>query len=137
MTDSAIGLNAILGSDWRDAIKRRRAEITRRVAGRTNVVLFGAGYLGRHVRADMDSLPLTPVAFVDNNSAIWGSEIEGLEVVSPDDAVERFGQNVVWLITVYTNSEVIEQCRALLVPWVTCAELSWILPEPNPKSFIF
>jgi FkbM family methyltransferase len=137
MTDTAIDLNALVGSDWRRAVELRRSEITRRIGGRTDVVLFGAGYLGRHVRADMDALPYNPLAFVDNNANVWGSEIEGLEVLSPDEAVARFGQNVLWLITVYTNSQVIEQCRALGVPWVTCAELSWVLPEPHPPSFIF
>jgi FkbM family methyltransferase len=41
------------------------------------------------------------------------------------------------LITVYTNSQVIEQCRELGVPWVTCAELSWTLPGPQPPSLAF
>jgi FkbM family methyltransferase len=137
MTHVATDLNAMLGSDWREAAEHRRTEIERRIAGRTDVVLFGAGYLGRHVRADMDALPFKPLAFVDNNSAAWGSEIEGLEVIGPDEAVARFGQKVLWLITVYTNSPVIEQCRTLGVPWVTCAELSWVLSQPPPPSFIF
>ena len=137
MTNSATDLGTILGSDWRQAVERRRSEIHRRIAGRTDVVLFGAGYLGRHMRGDLDGLPFTPRAFVDNNNTLWGSEIEGLEVLSPDDAAARFGQSALWLITVYTNSSVIEQCRALGVPWVTCAELSWALPGPHPSSLVF
>lgn len=137
MTISALGLNAMLGSDWREAVARRRSEISERIGGRTDVVLFGGGYLGRHVLRDMESMSYKPLAFVDNNSNAWGSQIEGLEVLSPDEAISRFGQSVLWLITVYTNSKVIEQCRGLGVPWVTCAELSWVLPEPHPPSFIF
>jgi FkbM family methyltransferase len=137
MSSSPVDLETMLGPDWRDAVERRRSEITDRVAGRTDVILFGTGYLGRHVLRDLNGLTYKAAAFVDNNPALWGSEIDGVEVLSPESAVDRFGDTVLWLITIYTNSKVIEQCRALGVPWVTCAELSWILPEPHPNSFIF
>ena len=137
MTGSPVALEEMLGADWRQSVERRRSEIAGRVGGRTDVVLFGTGYLGKHVLADLAGMPYTPVAFVDNNRALWGTEIDGIEVLSPDAAVARFGQAALWLITIYTNSRVIEQCRALGVPWVTCAELSWVLPEPHPNSFVF
>jgi FkbM family methyltransferase len=57
--------------------------------------------------------------------------------LSPEAAAARFGQKALWLITVYTNTAVIEQCRSLGVPWVTCAELSWVLPEPRVPSLNF
>lgn len=137
MTNTVVDLEAMLGTDWRDAVKRRRSEIHERVAGRTDLVLFGTGYLGRHVLRDLEGLPYTAVAFVDNNPALGGTEVEGIDVLSPEGAIERFGDRALWLITIYTNKKVIEQCRALGVPWVTCAELSWVLPEPHPNSFIF
>jgi FkbM family methyltransferase len=137
VTGSATDLDALLGAGWRHAAEVRRAEISRRIAGRTDVLLFGAGYLGRHLRGDLEGLPFKPRAFVDNDTALSGSEIEGLEVLSPDAAEARFGQGALWLIAVYTNGRVIEQCRALGVPWVTCAELSWVLPEPHPRSLVF
>jgi FkbM family methyltransferase len=127
----------MLGRGWRDDVDQHRSEITERVGGRTDVVLFGSGYLGTHVNRDLGGLPFNVLAFVDNDSALWGSEIDGLEILSPKDAAERFGHQVLWLITIYTNSRVIEQCRSLGVPWVTCAELSWVLPEPHPPSFVF
>jgi FkbM family methyltransferase len=137
MTNPAIGLDEMLGSDWRSEVDRRTAEIGTRVGARTDVVLFGTGYLGKHVLADLRGLPYNAAAFVDNNPALWGTEVQGVEVLSPDHAKSRFGDTALWLITIYTNSRVIEQCRALGVPWVTCAELSWLLPEPHPSSFEF
>ena len=53
------------------------SEISRRIAGRTDVVLFGAGNLGRQRRRDMDGLPFTPVAFVDNNTLDLGQRDRG------------------------------------------------------------
>ncbi len=137
MTGSAADLDTLLGTDWRRAAERRRADIAGRIAGRTKVVLFGAGNLGRQTRRDMEGLPFTPLAFVDNNSSLWGSEVDGLAVLSPDAAASRHGRDALWIVTVYTNSRVIEQCRGLGVPWVTCAELSWVLPVPHPPSLVF
>jgi FkbM family methyltransferase len=137
MTGSQDDLDALLGADWRHEADRRRSDITQRIAGRTRVVLFGTGYLGRHVRRDLQDLPYKAEAFVDNDSTLWGGTVDGLEILSPDDAAARFGQDALWLITVYTNTEVMEQCRALEVPWVTCAELSWLLPEPHAPSLDF
>src|SRR5215212_8169090 len=127
----------MLGETWREAVDERRSEITARIAGRTDVVLFGSGYLGRHVHRDLANLPYRAVAYVDNNATLWGTEVDGLEVLSPDDAAARLGPDVLWLITIYTNSRVIAQCESLGVPWVTCAELSWVLPQPHPPSFVF
>lgn len=127
----------MLGDGWRDAVGRRRSEISARIGGRTDVVLFGSGYLGRHVRRDLAGLPFRALAYVDNNPALWGTELDGLEILAPDAAKARFGPDVLWLITIYTNSRVMAQCESLGVPWVTCAELSWVLPEPHPPSFVF
>lgn len=137
MTGTANSLESILGADWQHHVDRRREEVATRIAKRTDVVLFGSGYLGRHVRRDLDGLPYNAVAYVDNNPSLWGTHVDGLPVYGPDEAKAQFGRDALWLITIYTNARVIEQCRVLDVPWVTCAELSWVLPEPHPQSFIF
>jgi FlaA1/EpsC-like NDP-sugar epimerase len=108
VTVPAVGLNALIGSDWLRAVERRRSEISQRIAGRTDVVLFGAGPLGRQALRDLTGSPFTARAFVDNSQSLWGSKIEGLEVLGPDEAAARFGQSALWLITIYTNSSVIE-----------------------------
>jgi FkbM family methyltransferase len=136
MTMDRATLEDMLGPDWPAAAATRRRQIENRVAGRTNVLLFGTGYLGRHVLTELPQLGYRAIGWVDNNAVLWGTQVGGLEVYSPDDAARRFGDDVVWLITIYTNRPVIEQCRRLGVDWVTCAELSWLLPSPTP-SFIF
>ena len=49
------------------------------------IVIFGAGNLGRRV-----ARAVSPVLFCDNNSALWGSDCEGIPVESPDTAVQRY-----------------------------------------------
>jgi len=53
-------------------------------------VIFGAGHLGKKVAALLESLGTPALAFSDNNSALWGQSIAGLEVFSPDEALRRF-----------------------------------------------
>jgi FkbM family methyltransferase len=137
MRGSSADLELLLGDDWRHVARSRRSHIASRIGGRTDVILFGAGPLGKQARRDLSNTEFTPLAFVDNRQSLWGSQVDGLEVVGPNDAAARFGQKALWLITIYTNSRVIDQCRSLGVPWVTCAELSWVLQEPHGQSFLF
>jgi FkbM family methyltransferase len=135
MTAPTRSIDEMLGPDWRREAEARRSEIRRRAGGRTDVVLFGTGALGRQVHGQLPR-PYQVVAYVDNNPAVWGTTVLGTDVLSPDEARTRFG-DALWLITIYTNHSVIEQCTRLGVPWMTCAELSWILPEPHAESFAF
>lgn len=137
MTDIAPNLEFLLGGDWRTRAESRRNEILERVGDRRDVLLFGAGDLGRLAVRDLAGSGFLPRAFVDNNPARWGSTIDDLEVLPPYEAARRFDTGTLWLITVYTNRAVIAQCAELGVPWITCAELSWLLPEPHSPGFDF
>ena len=137
MIEATPAIDALVGPDWRAQAEARREQIRARVGRHREVVLFGSGFLGRQIALDLDGLPLTPLAFVDNNPATWGSQVAGLDVLSPATAVERFGAHALWLITVYTNSSVIRQLESLGMPWITCAEFSWLLPDPHPQGFDF
>ena len=130
-------LAELLGLDWAEQVKDRRREISARVGDRRDVVLFGAGELGQLARRDLEYSPFRPVAFVDNNAARWGATVDGLPVLAPHAAHKRFGGRALWLITVYTNRSVVEQCAGMGVAWVTCAELSWLLDEPHGPAFNF
>lgn len=120
----------LVDGGWRRAAERKRTELLMRITLPTDVALFGAGSLGRDVRHRIDGR-LRPVAFVDNNPELRGTTIEGLRVLSPADAVATLADDCLWLITVYTNSLVIQQCRDLHVPCATCAELSWVCGGPD------
>ncbi len=67
----------------------------------SSLVLFGAGGLGRRMLAGLRALGITPLAFADNNPASWNTVIDGVRVLSPKDAVERFGNNAAFVITIW------------------------------------
>jgi FkbM family methyltransferase len=139
MTGSALHqeVDALLSGDWEAEYVRRVAEIRRRIEARRTVLLFGAGYLGRHVLEELKDSCFEPVAFVDNDPERWGSSVGGLLVVSPAEALTRYDDEALWLITVYTNSAVIAQCSSLGAPWVTCAEFAAAREEVDGPSFDF
>src|SRR5690242_14064017 len=52
-------------------------------AGET-LVLHGAGNLGRRTVVRLRAIGIEPLAFCDNNPALWGSKVEGVDVLAPD-----------------------------------------------------
>jgi FkbM family methyltransferase len=67
----------------------------------SGIVLFGAGGLGRRVAEGLRSVDVEPLAFSDNNSRLWGTEVCGLPVLSPTEAIERFADQAVFVITIW------------------------------------
>lgn len=65
------------------------------------IVLFGAGGLGRKVLNGLRKMGVEPLAFVDNNPLLWGKLIDGVLVLNPQEGVERFGGSAVFVIAVW------------------------------------
>lgn len=95
-------LDDLLAEDV-DAARQREAVTFDRLAGerRDDIVLFGAGGLGRRTLAGLRSAGLEPRAFSDNRRELWGSTIDGLEVLSPEDAVARLGSSAAFVVTIW------------------------------------
>jgi len=64
-------------------------------------VLFGAGGLGKKTLAGLRRIGLEPLAFADNNPSLWNQCIDGLQVLSPRDAVSKFGRCAVFIISIW------------------------------------
>ena len=68
----------------------------------TVLVLFGCGGLGRKTLAGLPrALGIEPDVFADNNAALWGKEVEGVPVLAPQEAVQRFGATAVFVVTIW------------------------------------
>lgn len=67
------------------------------------LVLFGAGGFGRMVCRKLNELGVSPLAFADNNPALWGKEVEGTRVLSPKVAAEEFGQNSAFVMCIWNG----------------------------------
>jgi FkbM family methyltransferase len=84
-----------------EAAKEREAIMFETIVDGRPLVLFGAGRLGRRTLQGARAAGREPLAFCDNNAALWGREIDGLPVLSLPQAATKFGQSAAFVITVW------------------------------------
>jgi FkbM family methyltransferase len=98
----------------------RVREAWRAVAGAApfHMVIFGCGQLGRFVLPAVRAAGLEPLAYCDNNPRTWGTEIDGVRVLSPADAAQRWGASAPFLTAVYNSGSIRHQLRELGCRWV-------------------
>lgn len=95
-------LDALLSEDVDSARARAATAFDREIAPfGDSIVLFGAGNIGRRILARLREGGVEPHAFSDNNAASWGKSVDGLTVLKPAEAAERFGRKAAFMVTVY------------------------------------
>lgn len=92
-------------------------------------LLFGAGRLGQVTLAGLRKAGIEPLAFADNNSQLWGKFVDGLRVLSPEDAISQYGKTSVFIITIYTSQPVWEQLSKFDLNLASFASLAWKYPQ--------
>jgi FkbM family methyltransferase len=95
-------LGGLLDEDPAGARGRERA-LRAEIQARPDVpvVLFGAGNLGRRTASLLRSHGRPAAAFIDNEPATWGRTVEGVPVLSPDDASKRFAGESLAIVTIW------------------------------------
>ncbi len=66
-----------------------------------SLVLFGAGGIGRKTVAGLQKLGIEPLAFADNNPKLWGQRLQGVEVMSPQEACSRYAKTAAFVVTIW------------------------------------
>jgi FkbM family methyltransferase len=110
---------------------RRWRNFTDNIAGPIDqIVLFGSGEFGQWTLKRLRRALVEPICFSDNNQSKWGTKINGVEVLSPSDAVERFGSTAVFVVTIYNGSAARNQLRQMNCKRViSAATLFWKYPS--------
>lgn len=92
----------LLAEGTAGAIKRERSEFDR-VAGSScgEIVLFGAGGLGRRTLSALRKIGFEPLAFSDSNSLLWNTSIDGTTVLSPEAAAGMYRAQATFVITIW------------------------------------
>lgn len=111
---------------------------------RDDLVLWGAGRLGRIALSGLRRIGVEPRAFCDSNAALWGTSIDGVPVTSPVAAADKFGRQAAFVITIWgphdrdTMSErrrhLLDLGCAIVVPF---APLFWKRPEVFGSYYAF
>src|SRR5580704_2920051 len=66
-----------------------------------SLVLFGAGNLGRRTLNGLRQLGIEPLAFADNNPALWDKPLLNIPVLSPHAAVAKYGKDAAFVVTIW------------------------------------
>lgn len=100
--ESLSELNGLLSESVEDARTRESTAFDRFAGDRSSrIVLFGAGGLGRRTLAGLERAGIRPLALADNNTALWGTEIGGIAVLSPEDAAQQYASSAVFVISIW------------------------------------
>lgn len=72
--------------------------------GTKGVVIFGCGQLGTFALDGATRAGLKVLAFADNNQTNWGRRIAGVEVMSPQEAVNKYNDEAFFVVAVYNGT---------------------------------
>jgi len=130
-------LERLLAESVPDAMARESSRY-RDIAGDPSrpVVLLGSGGLGRRTLSGLRAIGREVVAFTDNSPSRWGSEVDGVPVISPDDAARRYGESAVFVVSIwraeggFRTSALVDELRARGCRRVArIGELYWAHPS--------
>jgi FkbM family methyltransferase len=118
-----------------EALRRESSEFDRIAAGASKVVLVGSGPRSQLALAGAISAGFDVIAYTDNNPARHGLK-DGIPVMSPQEAVARFNDDAMFLVTIYNGSKPTRQLRELgcrrVVPYaIFFWRFSTLLPSAN------
>jgi FkbM family methyltransferase len=136
MQEGLSALDELLSEPREAALRRARQAFSSAVHPVRDVVLFGAGGLGRRTLRGLRRIGIEPRAFADNAAHLWGTKIEGIPVLSPRAAAAAHGREAAFVIAIWNAqqkerlSTVAADLRALGCDRVaTFAQLYWEHPE--------
>jgi len=99
-------LEDLLSEDITSVTNRERSTFDQLAAPFSeSIVLFGAGSIGRKTLAGLRTRGVEPLAFADNNTALSNKSIDGLHVLSPQDAADKFGNQAAFVVTIWSPGE--------------------------------
>jgi len=95
-------LEGLLAESVEDATQRAFETFDRNsIPNCENLILCGAGGLGRRTLAGLKSLGMVPIAFTDNNVSLHGTTVDGVLVLPPREAAARFGRSATFVVTIW------------------------------------
>lgn len=134
-------LDELLARHSLDALRRREATAFDEAVGPLggNLVLFGAGHLGRRFLAGLRSLGLEPLAFTDNDRTLWSTTVDGVPVLPPAEAARRFGTSAAFVVTIWRGEgtdRMGERRRQLEELGCRCVVPFALLSWKHPAAFL-
>lgn len=117
------------------AVREKLARLwdTASVGDTLPIVLHGTRQVGLDTLSTLRRFGREPIAFTDNNPSLWHKEVEGIEVLPPQDAANGLGKTAVFVAALFHPSVVMDQLHGLgcdhVAPW------TWLY-HGHPEMFL-
>ncbi|MFA5264714.1 MAG: FkbM family methyltransferase [Opitutaceae bacterium] len=118
-------IDALLAQNPDEVNARLRTEYSRRAKGRErSIVLFGAVSGPATIAlSGLRRIGIVPLAFTDNNQNLWNTVKDGIPVLPPAEAVEKYKDSAIFVITIFNSSAVRRQLAAMGCAYVATYEM--------------
>ena len=122
---------------------RENTVLDRLLAGcKRRCVIFGAGSMGQRALSALQSMGVHPLSFADNNPVLWGNSVDGIPILSPEDAAELFGHDAVFFIAIRNENhwyrDTFDQLLRLGCAHISSSEpIAWRFPEKFPPFLLY
>lgn len=73
------------------------------------VIIFGAGKKGKETKGILEKMDIFPKYFCDNNSNLWGKNIEGIKVLNPEDLAYFYRDYCIILASLHYSQQMYQQ----------------------------
>lgn len=80
------------------------------------IVLFGCGHDGKIMKEQLSGWGYRVNAFCDNDSRKWGGVYEEVDIISPEDLIQKYKSSVVVIASSAYGKEIYEQLKGLKFP---------------------
>jgi FkbM family methyltransferase len=111
------------------AVVERAKEALVSGAGPRDVVIFGSSVLGRLLLESARKTRIAVSAFADNDPTKWGTRLDGVQIMSPAEAVARFDDTAAFVIGIFNGSGPKAQLSALgCRRIVSYLQFAWTFP---------
>jgi FkbM family methyltransferase len=116
--DLMLPLEELLQEPLSSVIEREQTALERLIQQRRGqVVLFGAGSLGRRALAELRGIGIEPLCISDNDPRRWNSSVDACPVLPPAEAAKRYGADALFIVTIWNAahwfSETLAQLQSL------------------------
>jgi FkbM family methyltransferase len=133
----AAELDELLAESPAAAAERVAQQTRAQEPGEEIYALYGAGQLGRWVLARLRAAGVQPVAFADDTPEKQGQMIDGLPIMTPQAAAEKFGAALVFVVTILNPQLNFLTARRRLQESTGAQALSFLhLAWRYPESFL-
>jgi FkbM family methyltransferase len=130
-----LALRELLKEPILSVVEREQTELERLIQQcHGNVVLVGAGNLGRRALAELRGIGIEPLCVCDNDRRRWKASLDGCSILSPADAAAKHGTSALFIVTIWNAAhwyvETLAQLKSLRCAFIcSYSPVYWRFPK--------